>query len=615
MSRSVLEAFLRQSDQPRARVLQQRLARAAAEEQDTLYEQAIALAEQALWEGGVQPAQLDRYQALFREREALLAEQGEDQRHHFVLLTPVADRPRQLEDCLRSILEQCRRYAYGGTDAAGRYRKIRVLVADDSREPDNRARHRELVTKFDEQGLPCEYFSQEQQLRLLQDLPPEQRAALAGVLGEATPESFWHKGSPRMRNIASLKLLELARQHARRHERVLFHSFDSDQEFRIGLRADGAERDCHALNYFYYLDRLFRETDACVATGKVVGDPPVSPAVMAVNFVEDVRAFLARMAQRPPQADCAFHGAQEAADEAAYHDMPELFGFAHRKAHYDYPCPLSGPHDHRDCLRNFAARLNGFFYGEHPTRKTRYRYQPALASVAPARTVYPGNYVFNSEGLNYFIPFAPLKLRMNGPSMGRMLRAELGARFVSVNLPLLHRRTVADSGQSEFRPDILQQDAQVDLAGEFERQFFGDVMLFSMEALTEQGYPKTLPSAAEVEAVVRQTEARLADQYRRRQQALAEKLPALRRQMRDPGAWWNSAADAPGITAAFDAFVRNIEHNFGEDSAVARRIRAEDERAPRRDRIVAAILACPGEARAWRSMVAQRLARGAPCAS
>lgn len=91
-------------------------------------------------------------------------------------------------------------------------------------------------------------------------------------------------------------------------------------------------------------------------TGKVVGDPPVSLAVMAGNLLEDVLGFLARIAQLDPDAPCSFHGVPRTpADDGACHAMAELFGFAPATRAFDYRYGLSGPHDHRACLPGFAG--------------------------------------------------------------------------------------------------------------------------------------------------------------------------------------------------------------------------------------------------------------------
>lgn len=111
--------------------------------------------------------------------------------------------------------------------------------------------------------------------------------------------------------------------------------------------------------------------------------------------------------------------------------------------------------------------------------------------------------MFRPQALNWFIPYAPLRLRMSGPTMGRLLQAELGPRFVSANLPMLHKRTLETTGQSEFRPGVEDDSAVIDLCGEFERQFHGDVMLFSMQQLTAQGYPGKVLDMAAIAATLR----------------------------------------------------------------------------------------------------------------
>lgn len=110
--------------------------------------------------------------------------------------------------------------------------------------------------------------------------------------------------------------------------------------------------------------------------------------------------------------------------------------------------------------------------------------------MQPARTVYTGNYVFRASALNWFIPFAPLRLRMSGPTLGRLMKAGLGKRFVSANLPMLHTRTLDATGEAEFRPGVVTQANAIDLVDEFERQFFGDVMLFTVERLASLGFPR-----------------------------------------------------------------------------------------------------------------------------
>ncbi len=606
---TALHEFLQHSQHPASIKLRGRLAKSSTHNNEnivSIYQDAIPLVEEAFWSDKLNGALLNRYQQIFRELESHIRATDDDQRHHIILLIPVADRPQQLTDCLNSLLQLCHLYHYGGIKN-NRYQKITVLIADDSKNEDNIRQHQAIVESFATRGLESLYFGQQEQLRQLAQLSDQDMQTLAGILGKTEPLNFYHKGSSRMRNIISLKLNEL-RQH---YHKVLFYSLDSDQEFQIKVATHEGERNLYALNYFYYLDQLFSHTDSCIVTGKVVGDPPVSPAVMAVNFVQDVIVFIRRMAALRQRQDCRFHSVTpQKTGDAAYHDMRKMFGFKHAEQACHYPCPLKDEHDNSACFKHFSEKLNAFFYGEHPTRKTFYSYSDALDSMAPARTVYPGNYVFNAEGLKYFIPFAPLKLRMNGPVMGRIIKTLLKDRFVSANLPMLHKRTVGDSATSEFRPDILQQSRQIDISGEFERQYFGDVMLFSMQALTEQGYPLTRLNPDAVATIVRTTEKNICQHYLTKHRQLMAELGELKSLLQVPECWWNQSSDLDTAIAAFNNFISNIEHNFGDDSYGYRFMNNEDDKQARMQQIIEAILLYPDAQHEWEKMLSEKHASG-----
>ena len=555
----------------------------------------IARLETELWAKEPSDLLLDRYQAAFRHQEELIALRGDDRRHRFVVVIPVADRPQHLRNCLESLLQLCRAFAYGGF-SEGRYGKISVVIADDTGDRDNMARHRELARHYCERGIETEYFGLAEQLKLLDTLDDGERRALAGVLGTAPREAFHHKGPSIMRNIAYLKL----RQGAVGHEKVLFYFIDSDQEFRVKVSNAVGDRNLYAVNYFHYLDRIFSETGAAILTGKVVGDPPVSPAVMAGNFIEDVVAFLEQIAQAHPERACRFHQAEApVGDDASYHDMATLFGFRPAPEPHRYSCSLGGEHDHAQCFGHFSGKLNRFFHGEHPTRKTYYHHEDVPSAIRPARTIYTGNYVFRPEALGYFIPFATLKLRMAGPVLGRILKAELGPRFVSAHLPMLHRRTVRATGQSEFRPGIVVDIARIDLSGEFERQFYGDVMLFTMEKLAALGYPGTVPGRPAILAALDSTHRDLARQYKAKRVAIREGLDRLKTILQNPGNWWNRSPRHAEAVNNFRVFVENIEHNFGDGSPCYALIDSAAHKAGRHAAMAEAIACYGQDRRAW----------------
>ncbi|MEW6590897.1 MAG: hypothetical protein AB1418_07655 [Pseudomonadota bacterium] len=566
-----------------------------------LYDPCALALEQAMWSGtGDFHALLADYQALHREQDALIRQrgqngQGHDDRHDFLLAIPVADRPPHLKACLESLYQVCMAFDYGG-HASGRWDKLTVVVAEDSRDEANVRRHQALVEDYRRRGLNVVHYGLAEQYELLHALPPQQRERLGHLLTTQPRDRFYLKGQAANRNLAYLKFRQLTRNPAR----TLYYFVDSDESLCVNRQTDAGEEIVHALPYFHAVDRIFRSTDTLMLTGKMVGDPPVSPAVMAANFLDDVAAFFARLATLGGHDDCTFHGAQgPVAGDAAYHDHAKLFGFEHAAATYPYACRLAGAHDHAACLTDFASRLNAFFFGEHLTRKTWFGYGQGFRDLTPARTVYPGNYVVNHAGLKYVIPFGHLRLRMSGPTAGRLIAAEIGARFASANLPNLHRRTTEAGLADDFRPGVELGEAHIDLSNEFERQFFGDLMLFATEALVKKA-DVTRPFARDaVEAVVDQKEAELLALYQQKHDAIVDKQRQLNARVFEAGHWW---LDAPALADALQqvrAFLANIERNFGEHAPAWQQIQSAGHRAERKTQIVEALMNYRAERDAW----------------
>jgi hypothetical protein len=556
-----------------------------------LYDRLVPVLEAALWESGLDAARVAHYQALFAEMETHIAAAGDDTRHKVIVVVPVADRPRHLRTCLQSLAGAARAFRYG---AGGRERsdRLAVVIADDSRDAANIALDRATAAEIEQQGLETIYFGLEEQLAEVDALGSAGRQALRNIIGHADPATYWHKGASVMRNITCLLLNRMARQDAR----LLFLFVDSDEEFHANTAAAG---EVFTTNYFYHIDRIFRESPAEVLTGKVVGDPPVSPAVMAGTLLEDVLALLAEMSDLGADQACTFHRRENSSGEAAYHDMAKLFGFAQAGGAHRYHCSLTGPHDHAACLSGFARRLNRFFDGEHPTRMTPYVHMDVAASVNPARTVYTGNYVLSPSGLRYFIPFAGLQLRMAGPVLGRLVQAGSGAAFVSANLPLLHRRTVEEAGGSEFRPGVDRSESLADLSGEFERQFFGDVMLFTVIELVARGYPEMQPEPATIHAQVLETETRMRLQYAEVRQRVLARLDALELLLSDPAHWWNRDAAQLESRALFGQFTASLRANFDAHARTWWLIDDDAHREMRRTAIAAALAAYRQDRASW----------------
>ena len=574
-----------------------------------LYDACTPPLEKRMWSGATDfHPLLARYQALFREQEALIRQRCErnqtpDDRHRFVLAIPVADRPPHLRACLESIYQVCALYDYGG-HASGMWERILVVVAEDSRDEANVRHHRALVDAYRQKGLQVVHYGLAEQYELLHALPPPQRERLGNLLTAQPRERFYLKGQAANRNLCYLKFLQLTQDR----DRTLYYFVDSDESLCVNRQTGTGEEAVYALPYFHAIDRIFRGTDTLMLTGKMVGDPPVSPAVMAANFLDDVTAFFSRLAALPGAQACQFHAPpSQPAGDAAYHDMAKLFGFDTQPATFPYACRLAGDHDHHACLADFAQRLNAFFFGEHLTRKTGFVYGNGFAELAPARTVYPGNYIVNYAGLKYVIPFGHLRLRMSGPTAGRLIAAEIGPRFASFNMPNLHRRTLGGSDRGDdFRPGVDVDEASIDVSNEFERQFFGDLMLFSSEALVKRADVNQPFARQAIEAAVAQKEAELLALYQSKHEAIAEKNRQLRALVFDAGHWWLHAGEhAPAIAHALGqvrAFIDNIDRNFGEHAPAWRQIQSAGHRAQRKQQIVEALMNYRAERDAWDSL-------------
>lgn len=571
-----------------------------------IYLQALPVLEKTLWSSAVDADSLSAYQRTFRELEQFVALRGNDQRYSFIVVIPVADRPQHLIQCLDSLLTLCELYHYGGMQD-GSYVKVSVLVADDSGDAGNIGKIRNTCKEFTARGLGTEYFGSNEQKRLLQQTPLYGAGRLRGIVGDAPctggEAAFAHKGAAITRNITYLRLRQVLEE--RGEDRLLFYFIDSDQQFNVVAPAYSTQQNLYAINYFHHLNDIFTTSDAAIMTGKVVGDPPVSPSVMAGHFQDDVTGFLKTLDALSPEQPCSFHyDVAHTGDDASYHDMADLFGFSNADDTFRYHCSLQGAHNHSDCLDDFAGRLNAFFYGEHPTRATRFNYTGALSTTTPARTVYTGNYIFRPGGLEYFIPFATLKLRMAGPVLGRILKSDINRSFVSANLPMQHKRTIEESGQSEFRPGVRVRSNTVNLSGEFERQYYGDVMLFSIERLAAGGHPLGTCTRDEIARTVEATDTQLRTQYALLREQVLQKLSVLKARFHDKSSWWNSGADLEEARAEFESFINNIEHNFGEDSGCYGLIDSAGNRAQRLQQIIAAVSNYPADMAAWREAIA-----------
>ena len=585
----------------------------------SLYTKTIVKLEQEIWKNKTTQENIKQYQNAFLVLEKLHQLKTTDTRYNFKIVIPVADRPKHLKHCLDSLLKLCKRYRYGGFKNK-QFNKISVLVADDSRDIFNIKRHESYCTELTARGINTEYFGLKEQLMLVNDATTENNS-LTRIISKAEdindPLSFSHKGASIMRNITYLKLNQTL-SRGKISKNTLIYFIDSDQEFCIHTinSAKNSDGNFYAINYFHYLNEIFKTQDISILTGKVVGDPPVSPSVMSGNFQQDIQNFLNVIEKFNPDQPCQFHQHEtDSEDDAAYHDMANLFGFANHEQAFDYHCTLQGQHNNADCFSDFSDKLGHFFYGEHPTRKTFFHYLNGFSTTTPARTVYTGNYVIKPENLNHFIPFATLKLRMAGPVLGRILNARLQGKFVSANLPMLHNRTVDSTGQAEFRAGVKNHDDTndhgIDLGNEFIRQFYGDVMLFSIKKITESGLPYKATDSHNIQSIIDATYHSIKANYIEKHNTVLQLKSQIHSHLTDQASWWNNIADeSENIYQAkinFNTFLKNIQSNFDESSYAYQQIFSSNHVTKYLESILDAILHYQNDMDNWKKILNAKL--------
>lgn len=535
----------------------------------SIYEEALLALEEYITATGFKPGLLTLLKEIFLELEDLLTLQKTDERHSFLVVIPVADRPTMLKNCLKSILRQCTDFNYGGKIVSGltgdhTYARIAVLVMDDSKDIANINAHKTMARDMTRAGLRTHHIGLAEQSEVVSEIPESFRKGLKHIIGDCADGVRPHKGASVTRNIACLWINGYLKTYP---GKTLIYFIDSDEEFAIRVETTNGSADINLINHFYWLNKLFTSEDIEILTGKVVGDPPVSPAIMINTFLDDMLLFFRQISGCSADDLCIFHHQPSFRHTPAhYHDLVKLFGYEHSAQLRPFPCSAKGRHTVGEVFKTFSEKINGFFYGLHPTRETIYYYNGGPLNIAPARTVYTGNFVLRPGALRYVIPYADLKLRMAGPALGRLLKARIGGQFVSANLPLLHKRTLVTNHRGEFRPGINNQDRGVNLIGESIRQFWGDVLLFSVEELTKYGYPDTQLKPKSLANVVNKTKEKMWRLYTQNNEAISEKMVLLKGYLTNPEHWWNRSADLKEAVDHYRAFYSSTGFNFGIQS-------------------------------------------------
>ena len=179
-----------------------------------------------------------------------------------------------------------------------------------------------------------------------------------------------------------------------------------------------------------------------------------------------------------------------------------------------------------------------------------------------------------------------------------------------MNLPHLHRRTNKEAPEDTFRPGVERTETgdreTIDLSDEFERQFFGDLMLFTTETLATSADVYRPFTQDRVVPIMERKERELLALYHQKHDAILAKSRQLNAIVFDAGHWW---LDDPGLTSALGrvhAFIDNINDNFGGQSSAWQKIQSAEHRAERKKQILEALMNYRTERDAWERLLQDR---------
>jgi hypothetical protein len=117
---------------------------------------------------------------------------------------------------------------------------------------------------------------------------------------------------------------------------------------------------------------------------------------------------------------------------------------------------------------------------------------------------------------------------------------------------------------------VVNTDQSIDLGNEFIRQFYGDVMLFSIKKLTDQDQFDDTIDADRVQAVIDSTYNEIRDSYIEKHDTILQLRSKIESLLNDKDHWWHNATTKADETSqaitCFDIFLSNIQSNFDENS-------------------------------------------------
>ncbi len=128
-------------------------------------------------------------------------------------------------------------------------------------------------------------------------------------------------------------------------------------------------------------------------------------------------------------------------------------------------------------------------------------------------------------------------------------------------------------------------------------------MLFSVEALSEIGYPGKLLGTSEIADTVGKVLDGLWKTYTEHQAAVSKKVIKIRQLLSEPECWWNAKPGAEPSVANLLTFTSIVEKNFGPASKVIKTLSAQIAEGSAAKKIVTALNGYYDDERTWNKLL------------
>lgn len=385
------------------------------------------------------------------------------------------DRPDNLALLLTTLHAQCTRERA----------HARMLILENSRRPDSRARNGEVVA------------------RARSDANLQVQVIDSGTYGRSIAAS------------REVQRREIRRLVTRRQAIDVVWMLDDDVSFAQLCVRDGVLHRVHEARYFEHITRLWNDhPEMSMAVGGVCGDPPIRPDAVLRTQLFDLLSNLKRMSQLAPTAPYSIPSEKDASG------LPDFY-YDHSRAgveHLFTPCfwlPRTRGGSVRDETLAFLRAMPGIFSGKTVTRPLLY-HPPASDEHQTIYLLRGGNAVFLDIDAVLRHPYPTVNVgaerTRRADMVGTALLYRAGGTWISrFPCPVLHERALWDPVTLGDRSGELCSDS---VLSTMRAEFYGVLLARALMDGCRAHDRFTTLSRAQLTNIAKRRRARICDNLR-----------------------------------------------------------------------------------------------------